>query len=103
MIIIDLTIKKYCIQTQAKKLYEGLITKYFNKKTPIIEKDDILKEIDALKFFLKNCNFGLLRSENPELSGQKEIKACLCFPKDYSKMYIKSLDKKIKPIFNAYT
>jgi len=100
MLKIDLKITKHCIQTEAKKKYEALISKYFKKNTPEAEKEDCLKKIDALKFFLSNADINNLRSKYPELSGQTEIKACLCFPASYKEMYIETIDKKIIPEFS---
>ncbi|KPA18573.1 hypothetical protein MHK_001204 [Candidatus Magnetomorum sp. HK-1] len=76
---IQLTLKRYCIQTAAKKKYERSISLYFKQKSPSDHPKRIHfeKEIENLKFFLENADFGQIRSNYVELNGKKKIDAIL--------------------------
>ena len=78
-IIIKLT--KHCIETEAKKEYEKLIRRYFDKKRFNDEKKNIGPQIEALKFFLEYADFSFLRSNYPELNGNTGLQVVLSIPK----------------------
>lgn len=74
---ITLHLDQHCIETGAKKAYEKRLRRYFDKQTPEREKRTIENEIEGLKFFLENADFGLLRSRYPELLGKRKASVTL--------------------------
>ncbi|MBF0226274.1 MAG: hypothetical protein HQK76_12535 [Desulfobacterales bacterium] len=97
---INLSLKQHCIQTSIKKVYEKLLTGYFKKfnvKELIIDIDSIETRIEALKFFLENADFGYLRSNYPELNGNKIVDAVLYVPDNKRDMKILLKDLVIEP------
>ena len=65
---IALNLNKHCIQTEIKRQYNKLISKYF-KSDQSENRDMIGTKIDLLQRALENLDFGLLRSKYPELNG----------------------------------
>lgn len=65
---ITLNLNKHCIQTEIKRQYNKLISKYFKSDLPE-NRDMIGVKIDLLQHALENLDFGRLRSTYPELSG----------------------------------
>ena len=66
--IITLNLNKHCIQTEIKRQYNKLISKYFKSDQPE-NRDMIGVKIDLLQHALENLDFERLRSTYPELSG----------------------------------
>jgi hypothetical protein len=66
-ILLDL--KKHCIETEIKKLYNRSLSLYFktNSNKKIVE-----QQIGLLKKALEELDFSRLRSDYPELSGSGE-------------------------------
>ena len=65
-------LKKHCIETEAKREYERLISQYF-KKIKLNKQNDLFEleeKIEGLKYFLENADFKYLRSTHPCLRGQ---------------------------------
>ncbi len=60
-----MSLKKHCIETEAKKEYNRLIQGYFKNNS----RDKSIDEarIEALKYFLERVDFPWLRSKYPEL------------------------------------
>jgi len=63
---IKLNLSKHCIQTEAKRLYNQLISDYFRAGA---ESSRLEKKIEILKTVLEKCDFPRLRSMYPELAG----------------------------------
>lgn len=94
-IIIKLT--KHCIETEAKKEYEKLIRRYFDKKRFNDEKAFIESRIEPLKFFIEHADFSFLRSNFPELNGNNDLQIVLNIPKQFYKTKIFFNNKTIMP------
>ena len=69
--MIEVTLKKECIQTALKKEYEKLIGSYFKDKN--LQTEIVEQKIEAIKNILENADFQKLRTSHKELNGsQKE-------------------------------
>ena len=66
---IKLNLKKHCVETELKRLYNQSLSQYFK---PGSNQKQIEKIIDAIKSVLENSNISKLRSKYPELSGNSE-------------------------------
>jgi hypothetical protein len=96
---ITLNLKRHCIKTGTKKIYESLINDYF-KGLYADDNEKIIVEnkIEALKFFLEHGDFIRIRSANHELSGADELViAKLIIPKNLYDIKIFFNEKIIKP------
>ncbi|MDI6797775.1 MAG: hypothetical protein QMD09_12560 [Desulfatibacillaceae bacterium] len=70
-----LNLSRHCIETQAKKVYEQELGRYFKagpENRPLLE-----ERIGLLKNFLEKVDFGDLRSRHPALSGGSQQTAAL--------------------------
>ncbi len=85
---IFLKLKNYCIKTSAKKKHEKLLGRYLNSKYSYQEKLVIEVQIEALRFFLENADFQVLRSVYTELSGCKESSVTIRIPENKQNMEI---------------
>ncbi len=63
-----LNLKRHCIESEIKRIYEKLILSFFRTKE-FKEKTDIEKQIAFFERLLKDLDFGYLRSSYPPLSG----------------------------------
>jgi len=75
---IKLDLRKHCIETELKRLYNRSLSEYFK---PGSNQEQIEKEIDVLKTVLENSNFSNLRSTYPELVGKCEANIVLTIDK----------------------
>ena len=66
---IKLNLKKHCVETELKRLYNRSLSQYFK---PGSNQKQIEKIIDVIKTVLENSNISNLRSKYPELSGNSE-------------------------------
>ena len=66
---IKLNLKKHCVETELKRLYNRSLSQYFK---PGCNQKQIEKIIDVIKTVLENSNISNLRSKYPELSGNSE-------------------------------
>ncbi len=85
---IIITLTKHCIETEVKKEYEKLITRYFDKKRFKDEKAFIEARIEPLKFFIEHADFSFLRSNFTELNGNNELQVVLSIPEQFSETKI---------------
>ena len=69
---IDLNLKKHCIETETKRLYDQSVLRYFN---PGSDRTGLEKQIEILEHALKTLDFQRLRSTYPELSGDYDGEA----------------------------
>ncbi len=92
---IVLSLKRHCIETEAKKEYERLIQGYFKNSNQ--DKSIIEARIEALKFFLEEVDFSRLRSLYPELSGTIELSLKLKISEDFQDLKIVVNDRRIQP------
>ncbi len=74
---IDLKLKPSCLETVAKRAYEGLIKRYFHKNATDERRHKIEKEMVPLHHFLNHVDFAALRSLHPELSGMEALSVVL--------------------------
>ncbi len=63
---IKLNLKKHCVETELKRLYNRSLSQYFK---PGSNQKQIEKILDVIKTVLENSNISNLRSKYPELSG----------------------------------
>jgi hypothetical protein len=66
---IKLNLKKHCVETELKRLYNRNLSQYFK---PGSNQKQIEKILDVIKTVLENSNISNLRSKYPELSGNSE-------------------------------
>ena len=71
---IKLNLKKHCVETELKRLYNRSLSQYFK---PGSNQKQIEKIIDVIKIVLENSNISNLRSKYPELSGNSEANIVL--------------------------
>jgi len=68
---IQLILKKHCIETEAKHLYERLVKKYFRNIKLSPDQTLLEEQIECLKTFLEKTDFGYLRSTYPVMNGKQ--------------------------------
>jgi len=85
-IMID--ISRHCIETASKKIYNCIISQYFNADTTDIEKNIIEKQITALAYFLENTSFSDLRNRYSKAGSLSTI-AILIISENLENMHIK--------------
>lgn len=66
---IKLNLKKHCVETELKRLYNRSLSQYFK---PGSNQKQIEKIFDVIKTVLENSTISNLRSKYPELSGNSE-------------------------------
>lgn len=66
---IKLNLKKPCVETELKRLYNRSLSQYFK---PGSNQKQIEKILDVIKTVLENSNISNLRSKYPDLSGNSE-------------------------------
>ncbi len=66
---IKLNLKKHCVETELKRLYNRSLSQYFK---PGSNQKQIEKITAIIKTVLENSNISNLRSKYPELSGNSE-------------------------------
>ena len=66
---IKLNLKKHCVETELKRLYNRSLSQYFK---PGSNQKQIEKILDVIKTVLENSNISNLRSKYTELSGNSE-------------------------------
>ncbi len=66
---IKLNLKKHCVETELKRLYNRNLSQYFK---PGCNQKQIEKIIDVIKTVLEHSNISKLRSRYPDLSGNSE-------------------------------
>jgi len=66
---IKLELKNHCIQTEAKKKYEKLMSEYFKKGNSDRNLSILEEQIEGLKYFLEHADFGYLRTTYSFLNG----------------------------------
>ncbi len=96
---ITLLLKKHCIETEAKKMYERLIKQYFKKNGLEEEKKQIESTLESLKFFLEHADFPKIRSAYPELSGTTGLSVTLRIPRKAHDARIIINNQAVPPIW----
>lgn len=71
-----------CIETEAKKIYEKQLRRYFKGTISVPEKRRLEDRIEGIKCFLENADFGYLRSTCRELSRKSGISVTLIMSTD---------------------
>ena len=69
---LSIQLKKYCIETELKRLYNSTISSYFKNPHP-----DLEDKIQTIEFFLTHLDFSYLRSKYKELAGGTGAKVFL--------------------------
>ena len=87
---IVMEIRRHCVETQAKRMYEKSVREYFKQLgTDFIgHKKKLEKHIEGLKYFLEHADFPHLRSSHPALSGGKPAHIVLQIPDNPKDMKI---------------
>lgn len=88
---IKLNLRKHCIETEIKKIYNRSVSQYFKFGT---DKAQLEKQIDLLKTILEKSDFNYLRSTFPELAGHNDADVTLKID-EQDKIIILLDDKKI--------
>jgi hypothetical protein len=84
---IEFQMTSLCIQTEARKRYERLMSEYFKQAGPGGDLSDLEERIEALLYFLEHADFGYLRSTYPFLNGNREsANVVLHIPDNLKKM-----------------
>ncbi len=96
---ITIELKKHCIETETKRVYERLISCYFQKSCSEQEKPVLETQIDGIRFFLENADFRDLRSRYDELSDNLKNRVILRIGEDRQKMEIACRGKAISVLF----
>lgn len=76
---IKLNLKKHCIETELKKLYNQSISEYFKNKSA---DKHLENQIESLKTALESLDFSRLRKEFPILAGHHDDEVILSFDSD---------------------
>jgi len=63
---IKLDLSVHCIETETKRVYNKLLSKYFKEEDG---REEIEEKIEILKYSLEKLDFQKLRSTYPELAG----------------------------------
>lgn len=93
---IKLELTKHCIQTEAKKKYERLMSKYFKQATSDRNLSILEEQIEGLKYFLEHADFGYLRATYSFLNGnQGGQEVVLDIPNNFEKMKLVHDDEAI--------
>jgi len=98
---IPITIDKHCIETEAGRLYEKLLGRYFRKTVSDREKKICENQIEALLFFLEHADFGSLRHQHTELNGTMKTQVLLDIDTAGKSMAIRVPGKEIFVPFRA--
>lgn len=71
---IQLNLKKHCIATECKRLYNQSVSSYLKKAhgKPSLEEKNLEERIELLKTSLEQLDFPGLRSKYPALSGKTD-------------------------------
>ncbi|SLM32596.1 hypothetical protein MTBBW1_760060 [Desulfamplus magnetovallimortis] len=70
---IVLHLKRFCLETACKRLYERLIKSYFNQSQSDENRRLIEEKMAILLHLLENADFPALRQTYPELSGTEPL------------------------------
>ena len=92
---IKLDLSAHCIETETKKIYNRLISKYFKEKDG---RKEIEKKIEILKYVLEKFDFQKLRSTYPELAGGKNSHV-LIFCDEKKQPVIQINGKRVSSLF----
>lgn len=93
---INLELKNHCIQTEAKKKYEKLMSKYFKKGNSDRNLSILEEQIEGLKYFLEHADFGYLRTTYSFLNGnQRGADVTLNIPNSFEGMTLIHNDEVI--------
>ncbi len=90
-------LEKHCIETEAKKRYKRLISRYLSSTCHDDEKVKIETQVEALKHFLEHADFPQIRGLYPELSGDTASSVMLKIDGNFNDMQIVCNDNIIKP------
>jgi len=96
---IPIIIEKHCIETEARRLYEKLLGRYFGKSVSVQRKAVLENQIDAILFFLENADFRELRHQHSELNGTSKNQVVLEVNKQEKSIHIHCLEKDISVPF----
>ena len=88
----------YCIETGAKRTYERLLRRYFDKSISGRDRSILEEQIEGITFFLKHADFKYLRSQHPELNDARMIRLILKIPKNKHELTLEYNGVKIAPI-----
>ena len=90
---IKLNLKKHCIETETKRLYNLCVSQYFK---PHADREHLEKKIETLQSALEWFDFAHLRSAYPELAGHNDDDIALA-TNEQNKAVIVINGKKIDP------
>ncbi len=91
---IKLNLKKHCIETETKRLYNRCVSQYFK---PHADREHLEKKIELLLCALELFDFAHLRSAYPELAGHNDDDIALIF-NEQNKAVIIINGKNIDPL-----
>ena len=103
MQIIEIDLRNHCIETEAKRTYERLLSRYFDKSISDHDRSILEEQIEGIKFFLEHTDFRRLRCQHPELDGKRTIRLTLKIPKNRYDMIIAYHGVEIAPLREALT
>ena len=98
---IEIDIDGFCIETGSKRIYERLLGKCFDKAISGRDRSILEEQIDGITFFLKHADFKRLRSQYPEMNGERAIRLNLKIPKNKHEMTIEYSGDEIAPFSNT--
>jgi hypothetical protein len=94
---IRIDMKGHCIETEAKRTYEHLMGRYFDKSISGRYRSILEEQTDGIVFFLRHADFQNLRSQYSELNGARMIRLILKIPENKHEMTIEYDRMKIAP------
>jgi len=94
-VYIRLDLRRHCIETEAKKLYNRKVGQYFKAEQG---RGLLEAEIDLLKVALETFDFGRLRSAHPMLAGKSDCSVAIKLAKPNNLVIIIE-DKQIEPLW----
>ena len=78
---IKLNLKRHCIATEVKRLYDAAISAYF-RPDPALDKKELERRIDLLHHGLETLDFGQLRNRFSQLRGGGDADVVIAADRD---------------------
>ena len=91
---IALDLRRHCIETEIKRLYNRKVSRYFKQAE---DREQLEAEIELLKTALETFDFGRLRSEHPPLAGKCDCSVVLKYDK-LDNLVIMMDNEPVKPL-----